>query len=249
MPSVRIIDSSAFGECRKLLDFQLPEGLLTVGSGAFGFCNSFIHLTLPSTVVSLEQCAYTQCKNLSEVDLNEGIERVKELAFFNCKSLQRISMPLKDDMIGAGAFQLCRSLPRVDLVGDFHKTIAYLHLQSWRNEMNEEINRINQELPTMDSSAKTNAIQDWIRVVLRIIVHYKDEHYLLLHEAMTLLELALWKANLDGTEEIMPEREGIRITRGQKKRARREARHQKQVTSCASIVIKNVLPFLLLPEN
>ena len=56
---------------------------------------------------------------------------------------------------------------------------------------------------------------------------------------MSLLELALWKANLDvGTLE----QEGVRTTRGQRKRARKE----RSVTSGASIVIKNVLPFLKL---
>jgi hypothetical protein len=60
---------------------------------------------------------------------------------------------------------------------------------------------------------------------------------------MTLLELALWKANLDdnvgydGTA-----REGVRVTRGQRKRARKD----RCITSGASIVIKNVLPFLKL---
>ncbi len=67
---------------------------------------------------------------------------------------------------------------------------------------------------------------------------YAFEHYLLLKEATTLLELALWKANLDENEG--GEREGVRTTRGSRKRARKEI----SVTSGASIVIKNVLPFL-----
>ena len=60
-------------------------------------------------------------------------------------------------------------------------------------------------------------------------------------EATTLLELALWKANLDGNEGGL-EREAVRTKRGHRKRARKEI----SVTSGASIVIKNVLPFLML---
>jgi len=63
---------------------------------------------------------------------------------------------------------------------------------------------------------------------------------LMLKEATTLLELALWKVNLDDKEG--GEREGVRTTRGRRKRARKEI----CVTSGACIVIMNVLPFLVL---
>ena len=78
--------------------------------------------------------------------------------------------------------------------------------------------------------------------VTRRLNHYKDEHKALLKEAATLLELALWKANLDHNEGGQLDREGVRTTRGSRKRARKEI----CVTSGASIVIKNVLPFLQL---
>ena len=64
-------------------------------------------------------------------------------------------------------------------------------------------------------------------------------------EATTLLELALWKANLDNNEGGVVEREGVRTTRGQRKRARKEI----SITSGASIVIKNVLPYLELKRS
>ena len=63
-------------------------------------------------------------------------------------------------------------------------------------------------------------------------------------EATTLLELALWKDNLNDNEGGLLEREGVRTTRRQLKRARKEI----CVTSGASIVIKNALPFLTLLE-
>ena len=74
--------------------------------------------------------------------------------------------------------------------------------------------------------------------------HYKTEHRLLVKEAMALLELALWKANLreNETDEAAAAQEGVRVTRGQRKRARKD----RCITSGASIVIKNVLPFLAL---
>ena len=74
--------------------------------------------------------------------------------------------------------------------------------------------------------------------------HFKSDHKMLVKEAMTLLELALWKANLheNGTDDSAVAQEGVRVTRGQRKRARKD----RCITSGASIVIKNVLPFLAL---
>ena len=56
----------------------------------------------------------------------------------------------------------------------------------------------------------------WIRRIICQLEYYNNK---LLKEATTLLELALWKANLSGNE---GEVEGVRMTRGSRKRARKE---------------------------
>jgi hypothetical protein len=78
--------------------------------------------------------------------------------------------------------------------------------------MNEEIGRINHDLPNIDSEVfernwpdppndeKTVAIQNWLERVLDRIEHYKSEHYALLKDNMTQLELALWKTNLPSVD-------------------------------------------------
>ena len=105
--------------------------------------------------------------------------------------------------------------------------------------MNEEIDRINQTLLEISANEKTKAIEQWLDRVLDRMEHYKAEHQILLKEAMPLLELALWKANL---EENAVDLEGVRVTRSQVKRARKE----RCITSGAGVIIKNVLPFLQL---
>jgi hypothetical protein len=129
------------------------------------------------------------------------------------------------------------------IVGGIHNTIASLHLESWRNQMKGEIIRINQVLPGIFQE-KGAEIREWMRSVISQLDHYKAQHRALLKEATTQLELALWKANLDDNEGGALEKEGVRTTRGRRKRARKEI----CVTSGASIVIKNVLPFLTLLE-
>ena len=62
-----------------------------------------------------------------------------------------------------------------------------------------------------------------MRSVVLQLEHFKDEHNNnILKEATTLLELALWKANLNDNEVGVREREGVRTTRRQQKRARKE---------------------------
>ena len=106
-------------------------------------------------------------------------------------------------------FMVCNGLKHVDLVeGALHDTIAALHLEDWRNDMNEEIHSINQILPNAragvvdrsslfydgskdDPGEKAEAIRMWIRSVRGKIIHYQEEHQLLLNEVAAALKLAL----------------------------------------------------------
>eukprot|EP00984_Skeletonema_dohrnii_P005423 scaffold1907_cov73-Skeletonema_dohrnii-CCMP3373.AAC.14 len=193
---------------------------------------------------SIGRWAFSNCWQLTDLDLPEELETIQESAFQNCYRVRRIAMPLKSGMIGAHAFASCRGITTLDLVGRIHSTIASLHLEGWRNAMKDEINHINQTLPNTTKTRKTAEIQQWMSSVISQLDHYKAQHKALLKEATTLLELALWKANLDDNEGGVIEMEGVRITWGRRKRARKEI----CVTSGASIVIKNVLPFLTLLE-
>ncbi len=111
-------------------------------------------------------------------------------------------------------------MKHVDLVeeGALHETIAALHLEDWRNDINEEIDSINFILPNasagsssyddVDVGEKARVIRGWITSVLEKINYYKAEHERILdQEVATTLELFLQ----------------------------------------AEIVMNNVLPFLALP--
>jgi hypothetical protein len=79
--------------------------------------------------------------------------------------------------------------------------------------------------------------------------HYKAEHFTLLKEAATLLELALWKAKL--LEENYESEGGAIDDEKAAKKAKidtESARKERRITSGADIIIKNVLPYLKLLE-
>ena len=239
----KIIKAKAFYNCGGLT-VEFGDKLETIEELAFHFCISLENIRIPS-VRNIGEGAFYYCWYLSDVECGEALRTLQGNAFYGCQKLKRIALPLKGDIVEDCVFDGCSKLERVDLVGGIHKTVATLHLESWRSEMNNEINRINQALPTIPTAwnaegRKTEEIQQWMRSVIRRLDHYKAEHKALLKEATTLLELALWKANLDDNN-VGEGGEGVR-TRGSRKRARKEI----SVTSGASIVIKNVLPFLAL---
>ena len=233
---VRNIKKDAFYYCKSMTAVEFGDRLETIGQSSFHFCTALTNVRMPS-MRTIGESAFSHCNELSDVEFGDGLRTIQYRAFRNCPELKRIALPLKDDMIKGSVFLGCPKLATVDLVGGIHQTVAALHLESWRNEMN---NRVNQVLRTTSSwDGKTDAIKQWMDSVIRQLDHYKNEHHQMLKEATTLLELALWKANLDDNNGGEIEIEGVRTTRS-RKRARKEI----CVTSGADVVIKNVLPFL-----
>ncbi len=109
--------------------------------------------------------------------------------------------------------------------------------------MRDVIDRIEVDLPNANRfhhETKAEVIQQWMTRVLERMEHYKAEHCVLLNEAMALLELAVWKAKLDDYQEdksIVAMRRLLLSWLG-----------KQPPSSGASIVVKNVLPFLKLEE-
>ena len=107
--------------------------------------------------------------------------------------------------------------------------------------MMENIKRISRILPITSAYNKGEEIDTWMTNVINKLECFKAMHMGSLHEATTLLELALWKAKLSEEEE--------NYAGGRTKKARVDVdckRKEKRITSGANTVIKNVLPFLQL---
>ena len=235
LPGVKIVKEYAFWCCDGLADVEFGDNLQTIEQHAFNSCTALRSIRIPS-VRTIGESAFTNCSELNDVELGEELRTLEKCALSRCPKLTRIALPLKGNMLRGGVFIFC-PLTTIDLVGGIHQTVASLHMESWRDEMLGEINLINQTLPTI-TSGKTEAIQQWMESVISRLDNYKAEHKAILKEATTLLELALWKANLSDNNGREGEREGVRTV----ERARKEM----PVTSGADVVIKNVVPFLKL---
>jgi hypothetical protein len=245
MTGVIEIETWAFNTCHALSELEFDK-LEVIGSCAFGRCRSLRSINMPS-IRRVGRYAFDSCTALTDAVFGKDLERIEEDAFLNCTALRSIVIPLKDNLIiETEAFFSCQNLSRVDVVvGGIHKTISSLHLGSWRNEMLEEIDGINQTLQNTESSEKTRVIQQWLIRVLGRMEHYKTDHKMLVKEAMTLLELALWKAKLlnEGEEEKKCK---VNVVAKKANIDAEAARKEHRVTCGANIVIKNVLPFLAL---
>jgi len=198
MSGVAVVEKFAFADCEALTDFECDK-LEIIGEMAFKCCKSLRSINLSSAKI-VERSAFAGCAALTNVEFGKELESIGYRAFYRCTSLERITIPLKDGMItDDDIFSGCENLKHVDLVegGGVHETIAALLLEEWKNDMNEEINSINQILPTTPAGNDFNvgekalAIRMWIRAVLHKIIHYKAQHQSLLNEAATTLQRAL----------------------------------------------------------
>jgi len=205
MRGVKIVEYRAFANCDSLEDVECGK-LEIIEQRAFSSCKSLRSINLPSARI-VGEWAFCDCKALTDVKFGSELERIDGGTFYNCRSLERITIPLKDGMItDDNIFKGCKNLKRIDLVegGELRETIAALHMEGWRNDMNEEINSINQNLPNApaggewddvfedyDDGEKTLVIRSWIWSVRDKLIHYKAEHQRVLNVAGTTLVLAL----------------------------------------------------------
>jgi hypothetical protein len=246
MPGIKTIKEYAFSSCKRLTHVEFDK-LETVGDGAFMGCTSLKRVKMPKVKV-IGRSAF-MWSFVEDAEFGEDLETMGSSALRGSK-LRRIAIPLKDGMFqfnetfGAYTqFHDCPDLTTVDLARRIHKTVASLHLESWRDEMNEEIQRINQILPGTHPYEKADVTRQWIQSVIRNIDHYKAEHRAILREATALLELALLKAKLDCENDADSEEENATK---KMKMDPDSAKKAARVTCGADIVIKNVLPFLKL---
>eukprot|EP00984_Skeletonema_dohrnii_P026837 scaffold16248_cov72-Skeletonema_dohrnii-CCMP3373.AAC.3 len=151
MPGVEAVEGTAFYCCRTLTYVECGK-LEIIRYAAFCNCRSLRSINLSSAKI-VEGNAFSECISLTDAKFGSKLERIKRGAFVDCRSLERITIPLKDGIITADdIFQGCENLKHVDLVeGPIHETIAALQLEVWRYDMNEEIDSINQILPTVDA--------------------------------------------------------------------------------------------------
>ncbi len=261
MLGVKNVGYSAFYACWGLSRVEFGKDLETIEESAFDQCTSLGSIKMPC-VRRIGLRAFQDCA-VTELNLPLDLELVEGYAFSGCHSLERVSMPLKEGMLEDGAFITCTRLVQIDLIGGVHDFVSSLHLEEWRNAAKDEINRINRVLPIIDARSvdKTTAIQEWMQSVLNSMDHYKAEHYALLKECMTILELAVWGAKIaEAEKERDNDNKSLSVTAISSASVSLEEslseklkidnddewsfRQVQRGVCCADFVIQNVIPYL-----
>ena len=130
-PSVTVIPERVF-EFRRLVEVELPEGLIRIEDDAFQQCYSLKKINIPSTVAEIARGAFSGCNDLEAITLPDGLQRLGQYAFIGCKSLQRINIPSNVETIEEGAFMTCDNLSEVLLSEGLRETEngAFSHCKS-----------------------------------------------------------------------------------------------------------------------
>ena len=100
----KFLFDSAFYECDKLTEVEIPCGVKSIGRYAFYKCSSLTDIKIPDGVRRIGEDAFYHCTGLTSVSIGEGVTRLEQNAFDSCYQLRTITIPNSIVYIGAGAF-------------------------------------------------------------------------------------------------------------------------------------------------
>lgn len=103
------IDADAFGWCRKLKQFEFPEGIRSIGKNALINCD-MVSVTVPEGVETIGEQAFCQCAALKTVHLPDSVKTIGKWAFCNCIALADLKLPSGPVALGERAFESCFAL-------------------------------------------------------------------------------------------------------------------------------------------
>ena len=229
--TLTVIGDVAFSGCTNLRDVVFNEGLKKIGLCAFQYCLSLQNITLPSTVTDVGGEAFKGCVKLREIVFNDGIKKIGWKAFQNCTSLQSITLPSTVTDVRDEAFKGCTKLREVLLNEGIQKIEkrtfhGCTNLESLKfpsvstrleniidaghteieNKVNAAIHDSGVERRGVVVSIPTlllerdgwGAMRSSLDKIVDLIVYYE------MKEATIIVELALWKAKIDQTDENNP---------------------------------------------
>ena len=184
LPStVNEIDQSAFIGCTNLREVVLSDGLKKIAGHSFQSCTSLQRIELPSTVIVIEQFAFRDCSNLLDVVIHNEEIQIGDESFRGCTSLERFKFPRLstrlDNIVQAGQRGI---VSKIDDIPAVEWRGGELAIPVVRREIENRLWGI-WELTEVD--------KEKLAKVEALVAYYE------MKEAITLFELALWKARID----------------------------------------------------
>lgn len=91
------IGASAFQNCKKLLNVEMPNSVSEFGSFAFYGCSSLNNVTLSDNVVEIPSYSFRECSSLREFTIGKSVSEISDDAFPGCALLQKFNVDTKNE--------------------------------------------------------------------------------------------------------------------------------------------------------
>lgn len=96
-------------------NYDIAEGVTTIGTGAFSGCNNLLSVTIPESVTTIGKAAFESCAGLKSVTIPNGVTTINSSAFYNCDGLTSLTIPGSLTTMGELAFSGCDGLVSVTI--------------------------------------------------------------------------------------------------------------------------------------
>jgi hypothetical protein len=110
LPVLESIGVSAFEDCQKLTELNLPLTLTTLATASFKHCVNVIKIIVPEAVTLIPSETFAQQEQLKSVSLPSSVIQINAKAFEGCEKLQSIVISKHIKYIQKYAFLGCRRL-------------------------------------------------------------------------------------------------------------------------------------------
>ena len=100
---------------KKETNYNIPEGVTSIGKYAFFECSSLSQINIPEGVTTIGGRAFRLCRSLSKIELPSSVTRIAGYAFNGCSSLTKIKLPSSVTSIEDSVFGGCSSLAEINV--------------------------------------------------------------------------------------------------------------------------------------
>ncbi|MDE7397802.1 MAG: leucine-rich repeat domain-containing protein [Muribaculum sp.] len=114
-PTITIIGTYAFMDCRDLVQINIPDGVTDIYDGAFANCSSLKSIDLPESVTTIMSETFYGCSGLTSISIPESVTAIKGQAFSGCSGLTSVFIPKQVVEIGNAAFSGCSALQEINV--------------------------------------------------------------------------------------------------------------------------------------
>ena len=90
-----------YGDCEKLEEIELTDGVYYLDSKAFYRCKNLVRVILPDTVKEIRDLAFENCVSLESIVLPKSLINVGKNIFYGCKKLTNISVDSANECLYA----------------------------------------------------------------------------------------------------------------------------------------------------